>query len=56
MLSESIRAIARIEYEEKDWFVLPDYAKLRMIVDYVSGMTDFFALDVFQRLKGINIG
>jgi dGTPase len=56
MVSESLRAIAKIEYPKKKWFDLPDYAKLRMIVDYVSGMTDCFAVDVFQRLKGIKIG
>jgi dGTPase len=56
MISESLRTIAKVEFPELDWFELPDYTKLRMIVDYVSGMTDFFAVDVFQKLSGIKIG
>ena len=56
MISNSIRTISSIENSELKWFKLPDYAKLRMIVDYVSGMTDFFAVDAFQRLSGIKIG
>ena len=32
-----------------------DYQKLRLIVDYISGMTDNFALTLYQKLQGIKI-
>ncbi len=34
---------------------LPDYYKLRIIIDYISGMTDQFALTHFQKLNGQKI-
>ena len=32
-----------------------EYKKLQMIVDYISGMTDTYALNLFQNLKGIKL-
>ena len=32
-----------------------DYQKLLLVTDYISGMTDSFALDLYQRLSGIRI-
>lgn len=32
-----------------------DYQKLLLVTDYISGMTDSFALDLYQRLSGIKI-
>lgn len=34
---------------------LPDYYKLRIVVDFISGMTDQFALDHYQKLSGQKI-
>lgn len=61
-------AIAKISVKEKDWSV--DYfcckykatskevewhLRVHLIVDFVSGMTDQFSMDIYQLLKGINI-
>lgn len=32
---------------------LSAYAKLRLVVDYLSGMTDKYAVDLYQRLSGV---
>ncbi|MGL5683255.1 MAG: deoxyguanosinetriphosphate triphosphohydrolase [Marinifilaceae bacterium] len=32
-----------------------DYAKIQTIVDYVSGMTDSYALDLYRKLQGIEL-
>ncbi len=43
-------------YEENDTIQkLDDYYKLRIIVDFVSGMTDQFALNHYQKLSGQKI-
>jgi dGTPase len=31
------------------------YQKIQVVVDFVSGMTDLYALDLFRKIKGINI-
>ena len=31
------------------------YEKTLAIVDYISGMTDLFAIDLFRKLKGISV-
>ncbi len=31
------------------------YEKIQSIVDFVSGMTDLYALDLYRKLKGINV-
>jgi len=31
------------------------YEKLQSVVDFVSGMTDLYALDLYRKIKGINI-
>jgi dGTPase len=33
-----------------------DYQKVLGILDYVSGMTDNYAIDLYRRIKGIEIG
>lgn len=32
-----------------------DYLKIQSIVDFVSGMTDVFALDLYRKIKGISL-
>lgn len=58
LISDSIMRIAFLENglpESSKIDDLPDYFKLRVIVDYVSGMTDQFALTQFQKLSGQKI-
>jgi len=31
------------------------YEKIQSVVDFVSGMTDLYALDIYRKIKGINI-
>ncbi len=33
-----------------------DYQKVLGVLDYVSGMTDNFATDLYRKIKGIHIG
>lgn len=40
--------------KEINVYELSDYYKLRMIVDYISGMTDSHAMKIYQKLQGIN--
>lgn len=35
--------------------IFDDYHKLRIIVDFISGMTDQYALDHYQKLSGQKI-
>lgn len=59
LISNSVLKIAYLEndLEEKDWSInnLSDYYKLRVIVDFISGMTDQFALKHYQELSGQKI-
>jgi len=32
-----------------------DYEKIQSVIDFVSGMTDLFALDLYRKIKGINL-
>jgi dGTPase len=31
------------------------YHKIQSVVDFVSGMTDVFALDLYRKIKGISL-
>jgi len=58
LISDSIIRAAYLEnnlVENDDFDKLSDYYKLRVIVDYISGMTDQFALDQYQKLSGQKI-
>jgi dGTPase len=58
LLSRSILRTAFIENKLPESAViddLNDYYKLRVIVDYISGMTDQFALSHYQKLSGQKI-
>jgi dGTPase len=55
LISESILRIAFLENglpQNSKIEDLNDYFKLRIIVDYISGMTDQFALNHYQKLSG----
>lgn len=55
IISNSVRSAIYFETKIDNLFEIKDYYKLRMIVDYVSGMTDQFALKLYQKLQGIRI-
>jgi dGTPase len=57
LISESIMRVALLEngLPEKSFENLSNYYKLRVIVDYITGMTDQFAVDQFQKLSGQKI-
>jgi len=31
------------------------YSNIQSVLDFVSGMTDLYALDIFRKIKGINL-
>ena len=58
LMSGSILRIAFVENklpEKSNIDKLDDYFKLRIIVDFISGMTDQFALNHYQKLSGQKI-
>ncbi len=58
LISKSILVAAFLENglpEKSKLSELNDYYKLRVIVDFISGMTDKYALDLFQQLSGQKI-
>ncbi len=59
MISNSIYRTVQMENKipenDKDITKLTDYSKLRIIVDFITGMTDQFALDHYQKLSGQKI-
>ena len=42
-------------YEDIEKYSNSEYKKLQLIVDFISGMTDTYAITLFQELKGIKI-
>ena len=42
-------------YEDIENYSNAEYKKLQLIVDFISGMTDTYAIRLFQELKGIKI-
>lgn len=68
ILEEFVEAVmnkdAKDNYSRKLLSLLPDqyictddsaYLKIQSIVDFVSGMTDIFALDLYRKIKGISL-
>lgn len=55
MISNSIIQAALLETGKNHFDELNDYYKLRVIVDYISGMTDQYALNQYQKLNGQKI-
>lgn len=52
LMSESIIRTALDETESASFDELNDYYKLRVIVDYIAGMTDRFALKTYREMSG----
>ena len=55
MISNSTIKAALLETGKQTFDDLSDYFKLRVIVDYISGMTDQYALNQFQKISGQKI-
>lgn len=54
-LYKIISASHRKVFEDIEKYSNDEYKKYQLIVDFVSGMTDTYAIDLFQELKGIKI-
>jgi dGTPase len=55
LISDSVKKVAYKEYNVSTFETLNNYYKLRVIVDFISGMTDQYALNHFQKLSGQKI-
>lgn len=55
IISGGVKNAVFYETQISDLKKLDDYYKLRMIIDYISGMTDQFALKLYQKLQGIRL-
>lgn len=54
-ISGSLKTLMKLETGKENIHEVSEYFKLRIIVDYISGMTDRFALSLYQKLLGIKI-
>lgn len=55
VISKSIKEVVLLQEGKSNIQELSDYMKLRMIVDFISGMTDTFALDLYRKLQGTKL-
>lgn len=55
MADKDYSILTEDEYYELDLAKLSDNAKLRLVVDFVSGMTDKYAVSLYQQLTGNRI-
>jgi len=55
LISKSVLEVALEENNLTDLDDLTDYYKLRIIVDFISGMTDQYALNHYQKISGQKI-
>lgn len=51
-LSDKLLMLMPSQYRPSDETT---YAKVQSVVDFVSGMTDMYALDLYRKIKGINL-
>lgn len=54
-LFKIISASYRKVYTDIETYQNSEYKKLQLIVDFISGMTDSYAIDLYQELKGIKL-
>ena len=54
-LYKIISSSHRKVYETIEKYPNQEYKKLQLIVDFISGMTDSYAINLFQELKGIKL-
>lgn len=58
LISANFKYIALYDYKykrHKEWKQLTIYDKLHLVVDFISGMTDSYAVNLYKELTGINI-
>lgn len=55
LISSNMKQVAVQEMQVDDFEELTDYYKLRVIVDFVVGMTDKYALGFYQKISGERI-
>lgn len=58
LISPNFKYIARHDYytsEYREFKDIPIYDKLHLVVDYISGMTDSFAVNLYKKLLGIEL-
>ena len=58
MISDNYKYIARFDYDLNKYRDLKDineYDKMHLIIDFVSGMTDSYAVMLYKKLLGINL-
>ncbi|MBQ4356147.1 MAG: dNTP triphosphohydrolase [Bacteroidales bacterium] len=53
LLSDNILQVALMEIGAATFDDLPDYYKLRVVVDFLTGMTDRYALNFYRKVSGI---
>jgi dGTPase len=51
-VSEKVLMLLPMQYQPSDSSV---YAKIQSVTDFISGMTDVYALDLYRKLKGISL-
>jgi len=54
-LYKMISSSHRIVFEEVENYENQEYKKLQLIVDFITGMTDTYAINLYQELKGIKL-
>ena len=54
-LYKTISSSHKKVFEDIENYSNSEYKKLQLIVDFISGMTDTYAITLFQELKGIKI-
>lgn len=54
-LYKMISSSHRIVFEKVETYKNEEYKKLQLIVDFITGMTDSYAINLYQELKGIKL-
>ena len=55
VIGNSVKTITELETNKK-LSGCDTYFKLRLGVDYISGMTDSYALNLYRKLEGMRLG
>lgn len=58
LISSNYKYVALFDYDKNTKRSLEDltqYDKIHLIVDFVSGMTDSYAMDLYKQLMGISL-
>ena len=58
LISDNYKYIARFDYDagkQKELKDINEYEKMHLIVDFISGMTDSYAVSLYKKLLGISL-